>query len=234
MNVPSAERLAQGAPPWRRLLALALLCAAIVLVVIFDASHRALLDLLARAEPVIARHPVPGALLFVALSALSAMLAFLSSAVLVPVAVVAWGPGTTILLLWVGWLVGGMGSYGIARLLGRAVVRRLLSREALERYERWITPRLPFRLVLLLQLALPSEAPGYLLGLARYSFGKYMLALALVELPFAIGLVYIGQSLVDRHTMILVVLAGVGLLVTGVALWRLHLRLAEADPRPRD
>jgi hypothetical protein len=41
--------------------------------------------------------------------------------------------------------------------------------------------------VLLFQVAMPSEVPGYMLGIARYQFLNYILILGMVELPFAIG-----------------------------------------------
>ena len=49
-----------------------------------------------------------GAVLFVVMSAAAAMLAFFSTAVLVPVAVVTWGQTGTFVLLWVGWILGGV------------------------------------------------------------------------------------------------------------------------------
>ena len=47
--------------------------------------------LLAAVQTQVANHPVRGAVLFVLYAALGAMLAFVSSSVLVPVAIYAWG-----------------------------------------------------------------------------------------------------------------------------------------------
>jgi uncharacterized membrane protein YdjX (TVP38/TMEM64 family) len=74
-------------------------------------------------------------------------------------------------------------------------------------------------LVLLLQLALPSEIPGYLLGLLRYRFWRYIAALALAELPYALATVYIGASFIERRTYALV---AVGIAVAAFAGWALH------------
>jgi uncharacterized membrane protein YdjX (TVP38/TMEM64 family) len=182
--------------------------------------------MLAASEQVIIGHPVLGASSFVLLAAISAMLAFVSSVVLVPVAVHAWGEPITVLLLWVGWMVGGLSAYAIGRLLGRPVVSLLVSRAAIERYENRVSKRTPFRLVLLFQLALPSEMPGYLLGLARYDLLKYLLALGLAELPFAIGTVSLSVGLVERRTALLLGLAVAGALVGLWALRALHARLS--------
>ncbi|WP_233613457.1 MULTISPECIES: hypothetical protein [Corallococcus] len=70
---------------------------------------------------------------FVLLSSLSAMLAFFSSALLLPVALQAWGKAVCALLLWLGWMLGGACAYGIARAWGRPVIRRLTSASLLAR-----------------------------------------------------------------------------------------------------
>lgn len=186
--------------------------------------------LLAAAEPTITAHPVAGALLFLLLSALSAMLAFFSSAVLVPLAVLSWGVSGTILLLWAGWILGGLAAYTLGRALGRPIIRSLASaRWAIELGDR-LSARAPFAIIFLLQLALPSEIPGYLFGLARVRLGVYLLALALAEVPFAIGTVLLGESIVERRVLLLVAL-GAGGVVLGLVAMRLLRAWLRGPPR---
>lgn len=199
------------ASTWTRAVLLALLCGGLALLAASSSLHAALLRLMGEAESVITHHPVGGPVLFFALAALSAMLAFFSSAVIVPVGVYAWGGLTCFMLLWGGWLVGGIGAYAIGRFLGRPVVATLVSADVLERYQQRISARAPFRLVLLFQLALPSEIPGYLLGLARYSLPKFAAALAIAELPFALGTVYLGASFLERRIPMLLALGALGI-----------------------
>ena len=45
-----------------------------------------------------------------------------------------------------------------------------------------------------------------MLGLLRYSFAKYVTALGLAELPYAIATVYLGVSFLERRTFLFVVL----------------------------
>ena len=125
---------------------------------------------------------------------------------IVPVAVYTWGQATSILLLWFGWMLGGVFAYGIARLLGHTVVRWLTAEAGLKRLESRISRSTPFSLVLLLQLALPSEIPGYLLGLVRYPLFRYLAALALAELPYAIATVLLGASFLERRSYLLLAL----------------------------
>jgi len=218
---------------WRRAAALVVLCLVLAAIASSEDLHAALLAVLAEGEQIVRAHPVPGAILFVVFAAVSAMIAFVSVAVVVPVAIYTWGEGASILLLWSGWTLGGACAYGIARFLGRRVVRWLTAEAGLRRLESAVNERTPFSLVLLLQLALPSEIPGYLLGLARYPLSRYLLALALAELPYAFATVLLGASFLERRTGLLL---GVGLVLVAGSLFamrRLGSRLKPGVAQPR-
>jgi uncharacterized membrane protein YdjX (TVP38/TMEM64 family) len=184
--------------------------------------------MLEASKDVIARHPAPGALLFVLMAAISAMLAFVSIAVLVPVAVYAWGEPVSMLLVWIGWILGGGTAYGIARYFGRPVVHWLTGEALLNRVERRIHPQTPFGMILLLQLGLPSEIPGYVLGLARYPLSRYLLALAIAEVPYTIATVYLGAGIVEAKSG-LVLAVGLGVAVLGVGAFYLMRRRLESS-----
>ena len=213
---------------WRRAGALLAILVVAAVALSLDAIHEPLLRLLNAAGPVIAAHPRLGAVVFVAASAVSAMLAFFSSAVLVPVALVVWDRWTTIALLWLGWLLGGVFAYGIGRALGRPLVNTVGSARLIAFYQRRVSAGMRFPTVLLLQFALPSEIPGYLLGILRVRFRVYLAALALVELPYAIGTVLLGESIVQQRAGWLLVLGAAGVGVTVLAAYLLHRRLGRA------
>ena len=199
-----------------------------------DAAYDLLMGLLAVTQRVIAANPLAGAALFTLFAALSGMLAFFSSAVIVPVAVNAWGPARSAALLWIGWILGGACAYAIGRVLGRPMVNRL-ARDKLARYEQKIGREAPFGLVVLFQLALPSEVPGYVLGLVRYSFLRYIIVVALGELPYAIGTVILGDSFLNRRVLPFIGLAALAAIFSTWAYSRLHRRLeakAPALPEP--
>ena len=123
----STELPVQRRQVWRRAAFLTLLCIGLAALATSDALHAALIELLTEIETVIAGKPVLGATLFILFSALSAMFAFLSVAAVVPVAVYTWGVFFSIVLLWIGWLLGGICAYVIGRYLGRPVVLWLTS-----------------------------------------------------------------------------------------------------------
>lgn len=209
-----------GAGPYRRALALVLLAIGLALIATSDSLHMFLVEILSTADGIIRARPLAGAVLFIVLSAASAMLAFVSSAVIVPVGVMVWGKATSFLLLWLGWIGGGAAAYTLSRVLGRRVMTALAPTETAKRYEHFLTERASFGLVLLFQTALPSELPGYLLGLVRYPFLKYIAALAIAELPYALATVYLGESFLERSTPWLI---GVGAAIAAFSFFTLRM-----------
>jgi uncharacterized membrane protein YdjX (TVP38/TMEM64 family) len=192
-----------------RALVLVVALAVAVLLASSDVVHAQILALLAAAEPVIAQHLVAGAILFVALSALSAMLVFFSSVLLVPIGVQAWGEVPCFLLLWSGWALGGVITYSIGRWLGRSGIERMLSKKTLARYDGRIAIDSSFAGAVLIQLALPSDISGYFFGLIGFPARIYFGALAVAELPYALGTVFLGAAFVQRQYAVLLSVAAV-------------------------
>ena len=219
--------------PTQRIRAILLLAMVGALLVLAWSSpvHEAVLQVFEEAKDLITGHPVLGAVLFVVLSALAAMLAFFSSAVLVPPAVYAWGPIVCAALLWAGWMLGGLASYGLAYRYGESVIGWLAPGKSIEQYQERIREKASFGFILLFQLALPSEIPGVVLGLARFPVERYLLALAIAELPYAIGTTLLGASFVSRRFGLLLSLGALAL-ITAIVLGRaLRRRLGPAgDP----
>jgi uncharacterized membrane protein YdjX (TVP38/TMEM64 family) len=213
----------------RRLAILLVLVALLVATVALDPVHEAVARGLEWAKQIIERHERLGVVLFMLLSAISAILFFFSTAVLVPVAVYTWGKPTTMFLLWAAWLFGAVVSYLIGSRPGRRLAGWLVPERRIARYEKAISARANFPLVLLFQVAVPSEVPGYVLGAVHYHFGRYLGARALAEVPFAVGAVYLGDSFVRRQYGPLLAIAIGGILVSALALYLLHRRMADKD-----
>ncbi|MEO7136810.1 MAG: VTT domain-containing protein [Gemmatimonadales bacterium] len=220
--------------PWshRRVIALGLLLTIAVLLVLARPAHAWLLSLFAQAESAIRHREAWGMIVFVLLAALSAMVAFVSSAFLVPVAIYVWGPVVCFLLLWTGWFLGGLAGYAIGRYLGRPVVERLVRPGALARYEGWARSGKSLVPMLMVQLAIPSDLASYLFGLVRCRFIIFAAALALAEVPYALGVVYLGVSFLERRILPLVALGVAGVLLSVWAIHRIHRRRPPDQPGP--
>ena len=152
-------------------------------------------------------HPYLSILIFVGLSALSAMFLSFSSIWLVPVAVVLWNNHFTFLLLLSSWLIGATFSYLIGRYGGYPIVEKFISAKQIAYYENLIIKKLGFGIIFLFRLTLPSEIPGYLLGIAKYPFAKYFLITLLAEVPYAIYTVYAIDSIIDKKPAIFIAAA---------------------------
>ncbi|MEZ4417784.1 MAG: VTT domain-containing protein [Gemmatimonadota bacterium] len=218
----------EGAPSHRRVLVLVLALVALTALAASDRAHTLALDAVRIGEGLIGRHPSAGIVAFVVLSAASAMLAFFSTVPLVPVAVAAWGEWPTAVLLWGAWWLGGLATYGLGRILGERVARLAVPSETLERYTRVLRDRAGFGTILVFQLALPSEVPGYVLGTLRYRMGVYLVALALAELPYALAGVFLSEGFLQRRFWLLL-LVGVALVtLSALSLSRLRRTLRRA------
>ena len=193
----------------RRVAILALAVSLGAVLALSDEVHRQIVAALALAEPLFSRDPVLGAALFVGLAALSAMLVFFSGVLLVPVGIHTWGVTGCFLMLWCGWVLGGLVTYVIGRGLGRPFVRRLLSVDAVSRYEALIPAGGSFLTATLVQLALPSDVSGYFFGLLGYHARVYLSALVFAELPYALGAVYLGSAFIHRQYWLLLSAAAI-------------------------
>ena len=212
----------------RRVLVTGLILLAAILIASSAELHSMVQGAIHWASGAIRNYPFSGAVLFVVLAAISAMLAFFSSVVLIPVAVDQWGNLFTGVLLWVGWNLGGLAAYTVGRYLGTRFVRFFVSRAAITRYESRINASAPFSVILLVQSALPSEIPGYLLGTARYPSLPYLLALSIAQLPYAIGAVILGSQFLHRQYGLMIVVGALGLTLMGLATLRLRRFLVPA------
>ena len=199
-----------------RILALAAVMGIVGALSLSPRAHAAFVAVVHAITPFVAAFPIWGAVIFAALAALSSMLVFFSSVLIVPIGVVAWGPIGCALLLWAGWFTGGVVSYTIGRRLGRPVVRHFVAPDRFERYNRIIPRTAPLSTAFLLQLTLPSDVMGYVFGLAAYPRRKFYPALALAELPYAIGTVYAGTAFLEQNAFVVMAL---GAAAIGVVVW---------------
>ena len=237
MRKPTGEPLSAATAPksharsWARAVVVVLICVSLALLLSVDQVYESLQRALSAAEPLIAGHPYLGAVAFVLLAAISAVLAFFSSALLLPVAVFTWGSKVTFVLLWLGWLLGGIGTYALGRGLRRPQAAAQKTSSQFDFYLQRIPGEATFALVLLLYLALPSEIPGYVCGYLGVRLRTFFAALAVAELPYAVGAVLLANGAVNRHIGWLVSLGLIGAALSLYALRVLHKRLDPEPPR---
>lgn len=207
----------------KRIIFLGLILISAVLVVKIDILYVKIEELIILAEAIISMYPIIGLLIFVLLAIASAMVAFYSSAFLVPIGVYTWGSTVCFMLLWVGWLIGGILTFAMGRYLGRPITTKIIGESRFTKFEKQVSKRAKFIHILLFQAALPSEIPGYVLGALHYRFVLYLTALALTELPYALGTVYLDSSFINRNNIVFIALA-VGTVLVSVYMYFLYRR----------
>lgn len=171
--------------------------------------------------------------LFITLAALSAMLSPFSSIPLAPVAIMVWGKSLTVVFLLSGWLIGGALAYVVGYSVGYPLVRQFSSFEKIRYYREKISEKTEFLLILLFRLSMPAEIPGYVLGIARYHFGKYLLATLIAEAPFAIIVAYASEALVANNIKMFIALVAVVCIVVALLFYFFTKKLKD-EPRSQN
>lgn len=176
-------------------------------------------------EGVMSDRPVLGAIVFFLFSMASPMMAFVSSALLVPAASEAWGKPLTFVLLWGGWVCGVSLAYWIAR-LALPLIKRVVGAK-LDDYRDLVSRRVSFLHAFVVCVAVPSELPAYLFGAVRYPYLKFVLAAGTAEGLYALGMVIAGDRLLAGDAKVYMPIAGLMLaMIVGGALYVRHRKAA--------
>ena len=208
----------------RHLFTIGLLVVLAGLIAASDTLHGKTEAIVAWIENLIAQAPLLGMLAFLLLAMLSAMVAFFSSALFAPIAIVAWGKTACFLLLWCGWFLGGVASYCVGRFLGRTVAATIVGDDRIAAWEGQVSSRTRFIHVLFFQAVVPSEVPGYVLGVLRYRVLFYLAALGITELPYAVATVYLGDSFLKGESGVFILL-GIAAITLAAFVVQIHRRL---------
>ena len=142
-------------------------------------------------------HTIAG-FIFVGLAALSALLAPLSSVPIVPGAILIWNDFLVLFLLWAGWNIGHFIAYYIGRYAGYNIIKRMADTKKIKHYQKRLLGKKGFFFILFFCLAMPAEVPGYVLGIMRYPAWKYIIAVSLSEIPFAIITIYASDAFIAQ------------------------------------
>ena len=153
----------------------------------------------------IGKNPTSGPVVYIALVIASIVIAPVATLPLMPFAVNLFGALPTALYSVVGWTIGGVMAFLIARHLGRTVLVRFVSLERLAQYEKHIPPNISFLSIVLLRMAVPVDILSYALGfLSTMPLRRYTLATLIGTAPFGFLFAYAGEALVVGKWLTLV------------------------------
>ncbi|OGM90629.1 hypothetical protein A3A20_00740 [Candidatus Wolfebacteria bacterium RIFCSPLOWO2_01_FULL_45_19] len=215
---------------YRKTILLVILSAVLVFIFWGSTTLQAEYDnLVAFFESQLVEQPVSGIIIFFFLTILSAMFFFLSSIFAVPIAVSIWGAFVTMIFILSSWILGAIFSYIIGRFAGRPVLRHFVSKTKLDYYHRMFSENSGLLSVFLLRFTIPSEIPGYTLGILRFNFAKYMLVTILAEIPYAFVIVYAFEAILRKDPVILGAIVGAWLLAVIILIKLIHKKIHKME-----
>ncbi|MFN0187008.1 MAG: VTT domain-containing protein [Aquabacterium sp.] len=155
---------------------------------LFAAGLLAAREFAGPARELLQAHAVLGVVAFVATSAFAVLMPMVSNLPLVPLAVLAWGPWWTALLLLAGWVLGAGASFMLGRRARGWIERRLPSVKRHADIDRLIDPERRMLSLALLRATFPVDVLSYALGMFSRSttLAQNMASTALGAAPFAL------------------------------------------------
>jgi len=150
-----------------------------------------------------------GIALYVGIIMIATIIAPINAVPLIPVAVLIWGSFTTAVLSILGWMLGSLFAFWIARRYGRRVVEHFVNLEKITRIEKMIPNEHLFISIILLRMALPVDILSYTLGMfTNIRFPTYFWATLIGITPFAFIFAYAATLPVSYQ-----IIAGIVVLV---------------------
>jgi uncharacterized membrane protein YdjX (TVP38/TMEM64 family) len=136
---------------------------------------------------------------------MSTVLAPITTLPLVPMIAPILGPFHTGLAVWIGWTLGAIVSFLIARYGGRPLLSHFVHMEKLATYESRFPDADHFFLILALRLLIPVDILSYALGVfSTVRLRTYIFASALGILWFSFAFAYVGTLVTSGNTVLFV------------------------------
>jgi uncharacterized membrane protein YdjX (TVP38/TMEM64 family) len=150
-------------------------------------------------------HSFLGMLFYVFITIIAIVIAPVSTLPLIPMATFMWGPFVSAVLSIVGWTLGSLIAFILARYYGVGLVEKFVSLKHIQKIEKTIPKENLFWSVVFLRMTIPVDVLSYALGLfSRISLKSYFVATLIGVTPFAFIFAYLGG--VEAYYQILIFL----------------------------
>ena len=145
-------------------------------------------------ESLIKDDSILGMLFFVFIFILSIVFAPISAVPLIPIATNIWGVFLSAILSIIGWTIGAMIAFELARKFGRPLVSKFISLKRIEKIEKIIGEHNIFLSIFLLRSITPIDGVSYILGLiSQVKTKTFFFATFLGLIPFCFMISYLGS-----------------------------------------
>lgn len=132
----------------------------------------------------------------------------------IPAVAVMIGPFLTAMLSVVGWTIGAVIAFLIARHAGKPILARFVPYEHIEKYEKLIPENAQFLTVVMLRMMIPVDVLSYALGLTlSMPLWKYTIATLIGVSWFSFAFAYLGDAFYTQDLQLLITLVGVSAVI---------------------
>lgn len=156
-----------------------------------------------------------GMLFYVFLLVIAVVIAPINGTPFVAVAAHLWGWVLAGVLSIIGWTLGSIIAFLLARRYGTALLKRFVSIKKLESYEKLLPKENLFWSIVFLRMTVPVDILSYVLGLfSTLKLREYFFATLIGVAPFAFVFAYVGRlplfyQLLALSTALLLILFGI-------------------------
>jgi len=132
--------------------------------------------------------------LFLIIVILSIVITPLSSVPLFPLASGLWGWPIAAVIGIIGWTIGAVTAFTLARRYGIALVEKIIPVSRIHQFEKKFPQEHVFWTVVFLRMIIPVDGLSYFLGLfSKISTRAYILATLIGVIPFSFAIAYLGS-----------------------------------------
>lgn len=169
---------------------------------------------------------VLASVLFTLLMFLATVVAPITATPAIPIAATILPPMLVGVLSVIGWGMGAVVAFVIARRFGKPLLRRFVSLNEIEKYEKKVPERLGFLTLVLLRMVIPVDALSYAIGLvSSIRFWPYTMATFIGITPFSFIFAYGGSAFFEGKFIALLFLVGVGVALFSVVWYTVRKQL---------
>lgn len=153
-------------------------------------------------------------LTYIVILVVSVVLMPLSSMPLIPIMTSIAGPFITGILNVIGWTIGAIIAFWIARVCRKSFLGKFTSLEKIDALVETIPKKSLFLFVLLLRLTLPVDITSYALGLTKsLGFLEYFVATFIGVLWFSFAFAYLGDALINGNILLFIQISSASLVI---------------------
>lgn len=177
----------------------------IIIIALFLAVSKIIQDNIDQIKPLI-DFGILGMIIYVTIIIIGIIFAPLTTVPLWPIASNLWGWEIAGILNSLGWILGAVMAFWIARKYGEPLVKKLISLDRLTKYEKMLPKENLLLTIIFLRMILPVDLLSYGLGLfSKVKFKTHLIATIIGIPPAAFLISYTGILPIKYQILIIII-----------------------------